>query len=175
LTLDQGWKNSDPGLKNSDPELKNSDPGLKSSDPDLKIQSRFKHPGSATLLARENPPHFWFNTLKLLHSSGSETGVAETKTVGILCVEPRPGSGLTPRSRSIFHFNEDPDPTLVQILLLINVMQIFNPFSTDPPGLHFKPPRLHFERPRSPRLHFERLKPLYFLLKCGSVSSLSFF
>jgi hypothetical protein len=94
------------------------------------------------------------------NSSGSETDVAETKTDGTLWVEPRTGFGSNPRSRSIFHFKEDPDPTFnfgadpdpSPYQCDANL----NHFSTDPPGLHIELPRLHCERPRPPRLHFER-------------------
>ncbi len=46
-------------------------------------------------------------------------------------------------SEMAIHINAHPDP---RILLLVKVMQICDHWYTDPPGLHFEPPRLHCER-----------------------------
>jgi hypothetical protein len=47
----------------------------------------------------------------------------------------------------------------IRILLLIIVIEIYGHWSIDLPGLHFKPPGLHSERPR---LYFQPLKLLNF-------------
>ncbi len=45
---------------------------------------------------------------------------------------------------------------------LSKVIRIYEHWSTDPPGLHIKSPRLHFEYPGHPQLHFEPTKLLNF-------------
>jgi hypothetical protein len=75
------------------------------------------------------------------------------------------------------HFNADSDPaytllririqllTLIRIWirvqLLLKVMGICDQWSEDPPRLHFEPPGLHCESPRSSTALF---KPLKFLI-----------
>jgi hypothetical protein len=51
---------------------------------------------------------------------------------------------------------------LIQILLLIKEIRIYDHCPTDPPALHFEPLRLHFERPRPSTAPFEPLKLLNF-------------
>ncbi len=50
----------------------------------------------------------------------------------------------------------------IRIVVLIKVMQICEYWSTDPPGLHFEPPRLRCERPLPSTAPFEPLKLLNF-------------
>ncbi len=53
-----------------------------------------------------------------------------------------------------FFSNADP------IMLIIKVMRIYEHWSQDPPGLHFKPPRLHCERTRPSAAPFRASKKL---------------
>jgi hypothetical protein len=55
-----------------------------------------------------------------------------------------------------FGFNADPDPAPHQSDENLRPL-VYRPF-----GIHFKPPRLHCERPRPFTPHFEPLKPLHF-------------
>ncbi len=50
----------------------------------------------------------------------------------------------------------------MRMLLLIKVMQICDYWSTGPPGLHCKPPRLHFERPQRSNSLFTASKVLFY-------------
>jgi hypothetical protein len=68
----------------------------------------------------------------------------------------------------LLHFYADPDPDPAfslytdPDLLLIKVMQTCDNWPTDPPGLHFEPPRLHLGVHGPPRLRIESRKRLNF-------------
>ncbi len=61
----------------------------------------------------------------------------------------------------------------IWILLLNKVMRICERWTTDPPGLHFESPRLHFEHPLPSTAPVWALITPEFWLYCGSGSSFS--